>query len=1060
MAQNSDAVKQAMFEELQKVLHPDSEQRKSAEARLGQLKFTEWYGVILAEFTVAQQIHIGIRQLASVMLKQYVNDCWADGGDVDEVGDVAVGDGAGATPALLVNDEAKRRIKQILPEGLYDENSKIRSVVAYCIANIALYDWPGDWQELFDVIVKCLSGTENSVDGAMKVLAEFTLELDRQVGEVAPLILSEVYRIFTAANQYNVTARKYAVEILYSLLRSINTNIETRQEKSAILNPVLPNFMQRLIEGLTAPNGPHSSFPLKTQIIKILKYMISDMSKFVQPYVGTILPTIWQLLTQLADFYVKVVVNEIEAAPFNGPDQDEDVVDDFVQMILQIFEFVHTIIEMKKYKAAIMNVLTDLVYITVLYMQITEDQARQWVEDPEKFVDDEDEQGVEFTIRVTAHDVLLIVGREYEKQLLPCFTEALGKHSAVAEVDRNAGNPHWWKIHESSMLAVGSFKDMIVENPASFDMGQYLALLKMLMESHASPYLLGRCLWLLSRFCECDILRQPFMEQIVNVTVDSLSVDKPTVLRIMAARAIYGFCSNLKGNKDERHVLILSKLEHFFDGLVGLFEQSQNTVLGLLLEALSATISFDVNVTATLCAKVINVTMTVFQKYHDDRFLLEMVQDVLKILSQNPFCLLPLQDRIIPTLVTILNQDQTASDHQTLSPEIALDVLQTLVKYAQAPLSDAMIESAFPSAVHCILRAEDHSVMQAGGECLRSFLAVSPEQICRYKNGEGLNYVLQVTTMLLNPMNTESTASFIGRLVITIITKVGNLLGDSVDLLLKAVLSKMQLVKSLNVIMSLVTIFAHLMLLQLDAVMNFLSTVPGPTGETAMSFVLANWLSRQHLFYGQYERKVTTLALCKLFEHGVTTKDDRLNTVMIKEQVPAGAAGAAAGTGHTVGNSNAAARRTRSATAKTPTVWVDTPVLVKIFKLLLHELASLREAKEAHGKNQDSGDEGHSSSDEDDADDASVGGDGGKISFLTLLTQLEEGSVDDDEEEDEDDRQLMAELMNDPIFQCDTMEYLIKFIESFSQHENFLAFLEKIDDTEKKILKTFNIASM
>ncbi|XP_041783157.1 importin-9 [Anopheles merus] len=1050
MAQNSDAVKQAMFEELQKILHPDSDQRKSAEARLAQLKFTEWYGVLLAEFTIDQQLHIGLRQLASVMLKQYVNDCWADGGDVVEdggAGDLPAID-AGATPALLVNDEAKRRIKQILPEGLYDQNSKIRSVVAYCIANIALYDWPGDWQELFDVIVKCLSGTENSVDGAMKVLVEFTLELDRQVGEVAPLILSEVYRIFTAANQYSVTARKYAVEILYSLLRSINTNIETRQEKSAILNPVLPNFMQRLIEGLTAPNGPHSSFQLKTQIIKILKYMISDMSKFVQPYVGTILPTIWQLLTQLADFYVKVVVNESEAAPFNGTGQDgdDDGVEDFTQMILQIFEFVHTIIEMKKYKAAIVNVLTDLVYITVLYMQITEEQAQQWLEDPEKFVDDEDEQGVEFTIRVTAHDVLLIVGREYEQQLLPCFTEALGKHSAVAEVDRNAGNPHWWKIHESSMLAVGSFKDMIVESPAGFDMGQYLALIKMLMESQASPYLLGRCLWLLSRFCECDILRQPFMEQIVNVTVDSLSMDKPIVLRIMAARAIYGFCSNLKDNKDERHVLIMSKLENFFDGLVGLFEQSQNTVLGLFLEALSAIISFDVNVTATLCPKVITVTMTVFQKFHDDRFLVEMVQDVLKILSQNPFCLLPLQDRIIPTLVSILNHDQ-GGDQQTLAPDIALDVLQTLVKYSQAPLSDAMIESAFPSAVHCILRTEDHSVMQAGGECLRSFLAIAPEQICRYKNGEGLNYVLQVTTMLLNPMNTESTASFIGRLVITIITKVGNLLGDSVDLLLKAVLSKMQLVKSLNVIMSLVTIFAHLILLQLDAVMNFLSTVPGPTGETAMSFVLANWLSRQHLFYGQYERKVTTLALCKLFEHGVTTKDDRLNTVMIKEQVPASnPSGAAGNTG----------RRTRSASAKTPMVWVDTPVLVKIFKLLLHELASLREAKDALNKNTDSGDEANSSSDEEAADE--VSGDGGKMSFLTLLTHMDDG--DEDEEEDEDDRQLMAELMNDPIFQCDTMEYLTKFIESFSQHENFRAFLEKIDETEKNILQTFNIPSM
>ncbi|KFB37528.1 AGAP011156-PA-like protein [Anopheles sinensis] len=1048
MAQNSDAVKQAMFEELQKILNPDSEQRKSAEARLAQLKFTEWYGVNLAEFTIDQQIHIGLRQLASVMLKQYVDDCWIDGGD--DVGEDLAGLGnvppSSSGAVLLVNDDAKRRIKQILPEGLYDQNSKIRSVVAYCIANIALYDWPGDWQELFDVIVKCLSGTENSIDGAMKVLVEFTLELDKQIADVAPLILSEVYRIFTADTVYNVTARKYAVEILYALLRAINNQIETRQQKSAILDPVLPNFMQRLIEGLTAPNGAHSSFQLKTQIIKVLKYMMSDMSKFVQPYLGTILPTIWQLLTQLADFYVKVVVNEIETAPFNGTEQDDDEVDDFVQMILQIFEFVHTIIEMKKYKAAITNVLTDLVYITVLYMQITEEQAQSWLEDPEKFVDDEDEQGVEFTIRTTAHDVLLIVGQEYEKQLLPCFTEALGKHSAVADVDRNAGNPYWWKIHESSLLAVGSFKDLIVENPNGFDMGQYLALIKMLMESQASPYLLGRCLWLLSRFCECDILRQPFMEQIVNVTIDSLALDKPVTLRIMAARAIFGFCTNLKANTDERHVLIMSKLEHFFDGLVPLFQQSQNTVLVLLLEAMSAIISFDVNVTATICPKVIDLTMSIFQKYHDDRFLLEMVQDVLKILSQNPFCLLPLQDRIIPTLVAILNSDQGTAEQTLLAPDIALDVLQTLVKYSQAPLSEAMIESAFPSAVHCILRSEDHSVMQAGGECLRSFLAVSPEQICRYKNGEGLNYVLQVATMLLNPMNTESTASFIGRLVITIITKVGSLLGDSVDLLLKAVISKMQLVESLNVIMSLVTIFAHLILLQLDAVMNFLSTVPGPTGETAMCFVLANWLSRQHLFYGQYERKVTTLALCKLFEHGVTTKDDRLNTVMIKEQQQMPAVGA---------NPNAPGRRTRSATAKTPTVWVDTPVLVKIFKLLLHELANLREAKDARTKNlEDSGDEGNSTSD-DETDDTSV--DGAKISSFAALLHLDEG---DDEEEDEDERQLMAELMNDPIFQCDTTEYLTKFIEGFSQHENFRAFLEKIDETEKKILQSFNISLM
>lgn len=228
---------------------------------------------------------------------------------------------------------------------------------------------------------------------------------------------------------------------------------------------------------------------------------------------------------------------------------------------------------------------------------------------------------------------------------------------------------------------------------------------------------------------------------------------------------------------------------------------------------------------------------------------------MIKALSQNPLCLQPLQEKFIPTIVSILNLqgDQANCAKQ----DIALDVLTTIVKYSQAPLSNALVENAFPSMIHCVLRSDDHSVMVSGGECLRAFIFISPEQICHYKNGEGLSYIMQVTTMLLNPMNNEMTAGQIGRLVITIITKMGNMLGENVDLLLKAVISKMQLVECLKVIMSLVVIFAHLFLTQMEAVLNFLSTVPGPTGEPAMQFVFSNWLTKQTSFFGAYERKVT-----------------------------------------------------------------------------------------------------------------------------------------------------------------------------------------------------------
>lgn len=196
------------------------------------------------------------------------------------------------------------------------------------------------------------------------------------------------------------------------------------------------------------------------------------------------------------------------------------------------------------------------------------------------------------------------------------------------------------------------------------------------------------------------------------------------------------------------------------------------------------------------------------------------------------------------------------------------------------------------------------------------FHAASPEQIIKYNNGEGLNYIMQVATMLLNPMSNEFTATFVGRLIITIVTKAGNFLGDNIQLLLKAVISKLQLVEALNVVMSLVMTFAHLIITQMEAVLNFLSTVPGPTGvEPAIQFVLSNWLPRQPMFYGTYERKVSTMALCKLFEHGVTTNDSRLVSVKIRDMVETNA----------VQNGNR--RQTRQQTSNIQQQWIDVPGL-------------------------------------------------------------------------------------------------------------------------------------
>lgn len=617
-------------------------------------------------------------------------------------------------------------------------------------------------------------------------------------------------------------------------------------------------------------------------------------------------------------------------------------------MILQIFELIHAIAESKKFKGLVKDVVGDLIYVLILYMQITEEQIQVWSEDTEKFIEDEDEEGVDFSIRTSGQDILTRLGEEFEEKFLIGLTDAITKHIALADVERNSNRPNWWKTHEAAMLAVGAttFKELILTHE-QFNLPEYLNLVKGLMlVQQASPFLLGRCVCTLSKYIETDSCAPHFADTI-NTTVASIGADKPMTLRIAAVRAVFSFCDNLKDNENERKAFIVTKLETFLDGILQMITDAQSIFMGLLLETLGELLAFDVNFTAQTAPRVIPLVQTFFLKYYDDRFVLEHLQEILKIWSQNAYCRQPLQEKMVPTLVSML----TAKADQLNAPpqDIALDVLETIVKYSNgelviichkqsltllstAPLSDQLIESAFPAAVNAILASDDHSVMQSGGECLRAFLYVSPEQVSTYQNGQGLRQILQVTTQLLNPMSTEFSAAFIGRLVITLITKAGAYLGDQIDLLLKAVISKMQLVSSLNVIMSLVMIFAHLFLIQLDAVMNFLSSVPGPTGEPAMNYVFNNWLSRQHMFFGTYERKVSVMALCKLFDYGITTQDQRLMQVMINElvEVPGSASG-----------------RTRSQTANQQWVTVPIPIMMKIFKILIVELSNLREFKDA-----------------------------------------------------------------------------------------------------------------
>ncbi|XP_020492442.2 importin-9 [Labrus bergylta] len=1024
-------LKEALIETLTAILSPAQEVRTAAEEQIKVLEVTEEFGVHLAELTVDPQGALAIRQLASVILKQYVETHWCSQSEKFRPPETT--------------DQAKAAIRELLPSGLREAISKVRSSVAYAVSAIAHWDWPEAWPQLFTLLMEMLvSGDVNAVHGAMRVLTEFTREVtDTQMPLVAPVILPEMYKIFTMAEVYSIRTRSRAVEI-FTTCANLICAIEELEKGAAkaLIFPVVQQFTEAFVQALQMPDGPSSDSGLKMEVLKAVTALVKNFPKPMVSSMQQILPIVWNTLTESAAFYVRTEVNYTEEVD-DPVDSDGEVLG-FENLVFSIFEFVHTLLENNKFKSTVKKALPELIYYIILYMQITEDQIKIWTANPQQFVEDEDDDTFSYSVRISAQDLLLAVAAEFQNESAAALAAAATRHLQEAEQAKNSGNEHWWKIHEACMLALGSVKTIITENVKNgriqFDMHGFLAsvILADLNLPAASPFLLGRALWAASRFTAA--MSPELIQQFLQATVSGLHDSQPPSVRISAVRAIWGYCDQLKLS-ESTHVL-QPFLPSILEGLVQLAAQFSSEVLTLVMETLCIVCTVDPAFTTSAENKICPLTIAIFLKYNNDPVVASLAQDIFKELAQIEGCQVPMQMRLIPTLVSIM---QAPPDKiPTGLCATSIDILTTVVRNTKPPLSEMLVCQAFPVVAQCTLRTDDNTIMQNGGECLRAYVSVALEQIAQWRDEQGnsgLWYVMQVVNQLLDPRTSEFTAAFVGRLVSTLISRAGTQLGEQLDQILRAILSKMQQAETLSVMQSLIMVFAHLVHSQLEPLLEFLCSLPGPTGKPALEFVMTEWMSRQHLFYGQYEGKVSTVALCKLLQHGLNTDDKRLQDIMVKgEEIYSPEDGI----------------RTRSKSAKNPERWTNIPLLVKIYKLIINELSTVMEANASRTNaadwSQDSSGmwEDNAEDEGEDEEEEDEGLAGQLLSDLIASNKYDDDYYEDDDEDDPD-------ALKDPIYQIDLQAYLTDFLTQFAQQPCYSMFSSHINNAERQTLQSVGL---
>ena len=70
-----------------------------------------------------------------------------------------------------ISEQDKQQIKGLLPRGLNDSNSKIRTAIAMAIASIAHWEWPDKWPSLIQDLTAALNSPDvNLVKGCIRCL--------------------------------------------------------------------------------------------------------------------------------------------------------------------------------------------------------------------------------------------------------------------------------------------------------------------------------------------------------------------------------------------------------------------------------------------------------------------------------------------------------------------------------------------------------------------------------------------------------------------------------------------------------------------------------------------------------------------------------------------------------------------------------------------------------------------------------------------------------------------------------------------------------------------------
>ncbi|KAJ6689761.1 hypothetical protein OIU85_006109 [Salix viminalis] len=922
MANRIDQDQEWLLNCLNATLDPNEEIRSLAEASLYQASLQPGFGVALSKVAANKELPFGLRQLAAVLLKQFIKKHWHESEESFE------------PPA--VSTEEKEVIRRLLLPSLDDSHRKICTAISMAIASIAVYDWPENWPDLLPFLLKLINDRTNvsGVHGALRCLALLSGDLDDTVvPTLVPVLFPCLHTIVSSPQNYDNYLRTKALTIVYSCMSMLGIMSGVyKTEISALITPMLKSWMDQFSVILEQPVQPEDpdNWSLRMEVLKCLNQFVQNFSSLDESEFMVIVGPLWQTFVTSLSVYVRSSIECIDDPYVDRYDSDgaEKSLDSFV---IQLFEFLMTIVGSAKLMKVFKNNIKELAYYTIAFLQMTEQQVHTWSSDANQFVADEDD--ATYSCRVSGVLLLEQVVSSFGSEGIYAIIDAMRERFNESEREKAAGSVAWWRIRESILFALAALSDQLLEAEAS---GLISVNLGNLVEQivtkdvgtgvHEYPFLYARIFTSVAKFS--SVISHGVLEHFLHAAIKGVGMNVPSPVKIGACQALSQLLP--EANKEN----IQPELMGLFSSLTDLLHQASDETLHLVLETLQASIKAVHEAAVSFESVVSPVVLNMWALHVSDPFLSIDAIEVLEALKNAPGGIHPLVSRILPHIGPILNKPYQQPDGLVAG---SLDLVTMLLKNAPSDVIKAIYDTCFDAVIQIVLQSDDHSEMQNATQCLASFISGGREEILSWAADSGftMRSLLDAASRLLDPDLESSGSLFVGSYILQLILHLPLQMAIHIRDLVGALVRRMQSAQIVVLKSSLLLIFARLVHMSLPHVEQFIDMligIPAEGYENSFVYVMSEWTRQQGEIQGAYQIKVTASALALL----LSTRHAELNKVNVQ--------------GHL---KSSAGITTRSKAKLAPDQWTLVPLPVKILALLADTVIEFQEQAMADDEESD-----------------------------------------------------------------------------------------------------------